>query len=297
MAKSFKKIGLVTGSVKKPKRPAKLSQTPRASTFSSRQELVKATERRLKQVENKLDRHEAKGVKVIGSQYDPRSKALPKNMTGKQLQSYLGKLDSFMSRSRQYEGDASGNPIPAAVMREYRQQEKKYNAHIKRELNKIANIQLPHMDMTLGSRMDKVVGKSRFNNMTNGMNRLSELNRNSNAFFSAESVGKAIANMRRKLSKDYKSRTAEANRNSWEALIEYSSRPDLLKLTRQLTDDEFQMLADYSPMFSEAAANYSQWLRYQSDAQNASQFQGQVDELYEMIEDQMRFVLENRRNG
>jgi len=304
MAKNFMKLPFATGSVKKYRGAGGLNRTPKKKAapqtqkpvkrVSEREQLVKDTNKRLDQAVKKMIRHQVKGVNIFGSSFNPVKKKLPENMSMGELRAYKADLDSFMHRSRQYEADAFGNPIPAAAMRAYKQAERRYNKHVERELKKIANIKLPHMDMTLGDRMEKVVGASRYQNMTNGMNRLSQLNRNSSAFFSAEALAKAIKNMRKKTDPDYQSRSAQANRNSWNALVEYADRKELKKLTDMLTDAEFQTLADYSPMFVEARSNYSQWLRYQSDKENAATFQSQVDDLYDMIEDQMRHIIENR---
>lgn len=307
MVKSFDKLPLLKGTVRsyrasigiaKPRTPVKRSPSVTKSSVSERELLVKETNKRIDQSIQKMLRHNERGVNLLGSsQYNPVSRKLPEHMNMKELRGYKERLDSFMSRNKQYDADAFGNPIPKAAMREYKMYERKYNAHINKELSKISGIKLPHMDMTLGERMDKVVGKGTKHNMTNGMNRLSEVNRNSEAFFSAEALKKAVRNMQKKLSKEYKSRTADANRNSWNALTEYSNRPELVKLSRQLTDEEFQTLADYSPLFTEAASNYSVWKKMQSDSQNASDFAGEVDDLYSMIEDQMRHIIETRING
>jgi len=106
----------------------------------------------------KIRRNVAKGVTDLpGSKFDPRTDKDVTKMRTRDLQAYERRLDSFTSRSTQFEAGSRGAPLPRQKWQAYKQSENAVRDAFNAALDPLRNIPLPGPgDETIGIRQDKV---------------------------------------------------------------------------------------------------------------------------------------------
>lgn len=95
----------------------------------------------------KIARLESKGVKISGSEFDPR-KDISK-MNARQLRMYSEQLQSFTDRKNQFVATRKGQPVPVSEWRAYKRAETSYNKATQRAYDKIKDTQLPNSQLTV----------------------------------------------------------------------------------------------------------------------------------------------------
>lgn len=293
-------VKLLKGSARKWSAPrsAVRKTTPRKPVQSKRQpthaEVARReTQKRIRAVERKLDRLEAKGVKVIGTEFDPRRSANLKNYNRKALDRYHSQLNVFMDRKTQFVPDAFGNPIPSAKMREYKRAEKAHNARIDKELARVADVKLPGMSMTLGERRKQVLNNSNRKTMAQGNNYWSKFQRESVNFFSGDKVDQAIKQMNDRMKPGFVPRTERGMRDQFAKLLDETGRDDITRLADQLSAEEFSILFHHSPVIGELAENY---VTRQILMENKDQsiFFSEIDETLNNVKEVIQYAVESR---
>ena len=93
-------------------------------------------------VNRKIKRLESRGVKIDGSEFDPR-KDMSK-MNSRQLAAYSQQLERFTDRKNQFVGTRKGAPVPVSEWRAYKRAETSYNKATQRAYDKIKDTQLPN---------------------------------------------------------------------------------------------------------------------------------------------------------
>lgn len=106
--------------------------------------------------ENRIKRNT--GVDVRGTNLDPR---LPVNAVNKmgtpQLKKYLQSLEAFMSRDNGFVAGAGNTPIPRNEWNNYKRIEKQYNSIGALIMNKIQDIKIDPMNITIGAREKRMI--------------------------------------------------------------------------------------------------------------------------------------------
>ena len=98
-------------------------------------------------VNRKIKRLESRGVKIDGSEFDPR-KDMSK-MNSRQLAAYSQQLERFTDRKNQFVGTRKGAPVPVSEWRAYKRAETSYNKATQRAYDKIKDTQLPNSQLTV----------------------------------------------------------------------------------------------------------------------------------------------------
>ena len=93
----------------------------------------KAVARKRASVTSKISRFRKSGIELAGTEHDPRRDTeRTKRYNSRQLQSYLGKLNEFMSRGTQFHTGSQGGIITKKAWDNYKRIESEYNGVRKR---------------------------------------------------------------------------------------------------------------------------------------------------------------------
>lgn len=120
-------------------------------------ELRQAVKARERAATRKVARVERKGVSVRGSEYDPRVSGLDiASMNTRQLNSYMRKLNTFVSRRTQFVAGYKGAPLPSALVKRYQTAERARNERASAHTNGLRDVYIAPSGMTVGQREDMI---------------------------------------------------------------------------------------------------------------------------------------------
>jgi len=106
----------------------------------------------------KISRYNAKDISISGSKHDPRvSPEKLKRYNAKQLDSYIAKVDAFVSRETQFVKGAKGAVLPAHGQYGWKrvaQMQDALNKEKARRLGEISGIRIESSGMTVGERVE-----------------------------------------------------------------------------------------------------------------------------------------------
>lgn len=184
------------------------------------------------------------GVDIAGRTEDPRRDTKVINRyTKRQLNAYLGELNSFQSRSVGFIAGAGGAPIPRLKWREYKRLEAQYNAIGAQHEAKVADIFLPTAGMTIRERQATIHPTAQ----GEVVNRpYSQVDRLPEQIPSAEALEKLTRDMRRKTSKSFLPGELRAARKQLADMLKTAGNGDFIARARRLTDSQFDTLWNYT---------------------------------------------------
>lgn len=198
----------------------------------------------------KLARNENKGINLAGSEFDPlRERGDVDSLNTRQLRSYLKQLNSFMSRSNQYDAGLQGAPLPRDMVREYKRLEQIRNRNVRKHVKTISDVYIEPQGMTVGQR-EATVQASRFNILraggTPGHKPYDEIERTMAGVTDAKALQKIIALVKGQTGKDFARQAVIAQRKAHAEFLERHGSVAQAKKIRRLTLRQFDILKNYT---------------------------------------------------
>lgn len=204
---------------------------------------------RLAAANRKIRRIERSGVKIAGSQFDPRREnAKINSYTAKQVDTYVSQLNKFVDRKTQFVGDVHGTPIAARTWREYKKRENKVNRKINESFEKIKNIPMPNTTQTIGEHMEATAAKFKTaGRSANSPFRPPERKPSNMAGEDKlrEFTKKLDDKLRIKDGKDFLQRDLETDRDVVRQMSEALNMPEIYAETQKLSDAQFNVLFNF----------------------------------------------------
>lgn len=121
--------------------------------MASLQELRALALKRTRAAGNKASRLRKQGVEVAGTEFDPR---IPSERVGRlnrrQLEAYIGRVNSFTNRNTKFVGGANGAPLPKHLVAQYESAEFRRNQRLRRRGRVAGNVVIPGTGMTVEQR-------------------------------------------------------------------------------------------------------------------------------------------------
>ena len=184
------------------------------------------------------------GVEITGSKYDQRvDPQILKRYNARQLEAYIRRMKSFTDRKVQFVPGAYNKPLPRQKWEQLKSEEAKQNAQIQSDFERVANIFLPHKNMTIQQIKDQVIPNVRA--MRAGQNKFSPTNRKSKGVVGEKGLDFIIEDLKRKNSKGYERKYAQHIRDNIQGLVEFSQRGDeFMGEIKKLRNDELIALWD-----------------------------------------------------
>jgi hypothetical protein len=205
------------------------------------QELLANIANREKSVRRKIRRLENKGVRITGTDYDPRQADVG-NMTARQMGSYLRKLDTFTDRKTQFVPGASGKPLPAAKWRKFKQVEKAGNDYSLRYRAKIDNVYNPHKGMTMGEYRAMKRGDLPSRLVPSVNDPFDVRSRSSYGVTNEKALDKLIKEEQKRTTPQNFKKWQKSNREAAKKMLTDLHEEELLKKLNKLTDEQFHLL-------------------------------------------------------
>lgn len=222
--------------------------------------------RRKKAADAKISRLRKKGVQLTGSEFDVRrDPARVARYNSRQLQSYLGKLNEFTSRSKQFVAGSEGVPIPAHVYNHAQRVAKEYNTFVGERESAIFGLKLPTIDsgnpalekakMTIGD-FQRDAANTR-NRGKGGVPRpLTKEVRDAFEFVNADRVQDWQNSLQQKMRPGYMSERIEKQRYQMLQAVSNFGDPELLEMAKSLDNDQLDTLWNYTDAPRDLFAGY-----------------------------------------
>lgn len=210
------------------------------------QRLRELAKRRHDAATSKASRLNRQGVKISGTEYDPRvNRGNINRYTRKQLQSYINRLDGFTDRSNQYVAGRAGVPIPKQDYVTFQRAQRAHNLKTERYLKPHENRILPTTNVTVGQRLHDLDAKE-FNVLRMGRG-VSDVPFQTNTqkagdFMSAKSMRAAEKAMRKKLERNHLPKLLNRYRRNANIMLDTIGEHDMIKKLDSLSDEQFDVL-------------------------------------------------------
>ena len=198
------------------------------------------------------------GAELTGTQYDPR-RAPRKEMryTGKQLEKYADSLREFLSRSKQFQGLASGKPVPREKWRTYERKENSLISQVAKAFEAYQDIPMPIGDETIGQRMEKMKPRHRhmMNRSVNSPWKLEP--RSPRGISSPSALDRLISELDKKTGSDYKARQIASAREQFSQMMEITPNgKKYIKQMNKLSDEQFYIAWSFTSLADSTSLNY-----------------------------------------
>ena len=247
--------------------------------------LAKARHRAAGKKVSRIERDNSKPM-LRGTAHDPR-RDLSKvgKYNARQLETYINKLDIFISRKTQFVSDAYNKPIPIQTWRKWQAAEAARNKRKADLFNKVKDLQLPTGHGTIGE-LEQRTRPSRPE-----MARPAEVNpytpsfRKSTSFTSEKSLKRMLKKAEKQWSsQDIKKRTKRARETIKKMAPYFDKDGSLGRRIDKLSDYQLNILWNYTGRFSEQASmkyemmkNSLSW-REQADPSQLEGLDNAIDE-------------------
>lgn len=213
---------------------------------------------RLKAVQNKVNRlRRDKGVEISGTEHDVRIESARLNRyNSRQLDAFISRANSFISRKTQFVAGAGGTPLPAAKFRTLQKLEAKYTEIGNSIMGNIGNLQAPFSGMTIAERdrqmrPDVKAGGEAVQRTFEVVGTKAERIRN------AEALDKFIKQRIKQSDPTYASDRVRKARKQLDQMFTRIGADDLKKQAKQLTDEQFFVFFEYGPYVDDIGIQYS----------------------------------------
>jgi len=198
-----------------------------------------------------------RGVNLSGSKNDPRRDlGRIKTYNARQLRAYINDLNKFTSRSNQFVADAHGRPVPGSLWQQYKNLERQYNQRVESAFRRVADMPYPGGDWTIGERLASLqprhpqVLSPAVNSLYNPPRR-----RPSNVV-SERALRRLIGDMKERLKPGYFDKLIKNARDEYSQMSALLHQPDLDKAVANLTDEQFQVLWNYTSFATAESMKY-----------------------------------------
>lgn len=222
------------------------------------QELAAIIKKREQAVQRKVRRLENKGVRVGGTQHDPRrSPGTTGNMNAREMSSYIKNLESFTDRRVQFVPGVSGKPIPAQKWRQYKYWENRGNQFSLDYRKKIENVQLPDFKgegVTLGQYREQKRGNLPSRLVPSVNDPFDVRGRISQGVPDEKSLDKLIASERKRSSPKHFEKWFNYSTVAAEKMLSKLGQTELLDKLKRLSPEQFH--AFWEAGGNDVAANY-----------------------------------------
>lgn len=210
------------------------------------QRLRALAKRRHDAATSKASRLNKQGVKIGGTEYDPRVKKQNINRYNKrQLEAYVRRLDNFTDRSNQFVAGRAGTPIPKSQYESFQRAQLASNIRAEKYLKPHADRVLPTTNVSVSQRLHDLDAKE-FNvlRMGRGTNTAPfQINtQTATDFYDAKAMQAAEKAMRKKIQTNYLPRTLKRYRSNAAVMLETVGESELSKQVANLSDQEFDLL-------------------------------------------------------
>lgn len=212
--------------------------------------------RRHRAANAKISRLRSRGVELGGTSFDVRRDlSVTRRYTKQQLTGYLQQLNQFTQRTNNFVPDVEGRPIPIAVWRRDQQAVARYNAKGNRMLDKVGNIKLPFSDMNILQRQNQMLNKNVVRANGEAVNSpYAPIKRGTPA--SLEALMQLTAETERRNSRTYLPGEIAKQREQLASLLTAIGVPDEIERANALTDEQFNVLFNYTSFVTEASQDY-----------------------------------------
>ena len=209
-------------------------------------ELRAEVAKRQKAANAKIARLRRKGVQVADSEFDVRREpSRVARYNSKQLQSYLGDLNSFTNRRNQFVAGAEGVPIRAHKYNHAMRTAREYNSFVEDYYFNVAGTNIPQQGMTVADfdrdvRADRRRGKG-------GVSRpLSVEQRQAFEFANEKGLTTWRDNLEQKMRPGYLAGKLKYQRSQMMDAIGNYGDEKLTELAKSLDDEQFDTLWNYT---------------------------------------------------
>ena len=195
-------------------------------------------------VNRKIKRLESRGVKIDGSEFDPR-KDMSK-MNARQLAAYSQQLERFTDRRNQFVGTRKGAPVPVSEWRAYKSAETSYNKATKRAYDKIKDTQLPNSQLTV-DQFQKLINPPVPGRSFAGIDTpYRKVDRSSKNIENRKAVQALTNQLKNRQDSDYMKSKSRIARELAIAGISNLHNPELVKRIQLMPERQFRRLSVYT---------------------------------------------------
>lgn len=199
---------------------------------------------------------------IANSTYNPIRSDVS-SMNKRQKQSYLRQLNKFNSRSTKFYVDANGRPLNSRQWERYKAAEARANAYVRADIRKYARMHGPEgaKGMTLGERMAIMrpkAGKLMVNPSGSSMH---EIDRKPTAVTGDKAVEKLIKSQLDKANPAKQAKKLRTGRKQLEEMASAFGDTEMVSLARELTDEQFKVLWNYTDFATAVSLEYSVYMQ------------------------------------
>lgn len=226
-----------------------------ASELEELRSMVRNRHRAATQKVSRLNR--SKGVKIAGTKDDVRRN--PANIKGynkKQLESYLGQLNTFVSRGTTFAPDYKGRALPGDKWKTYTSLERQFNNKRVETFDKIKHLFLPSSNMTIRERMAATTPDHPTAGNPSTRNPDIKLNRTSKGVRTEKGLNRLIKDMENRVSKQFEQRELRSAKKQLRQIMEIVGDKQLMKDIKALDDDQFRTLWFYTNFVTAMSSLY-----------------------------------------
>ncbi len=205
--------------------------------------------------ENRIKRNT--GVDIRGTDQDPRRPiGVVDKYNQKQLTTYLGDLDRFMTRNNGFIQGANGGVLPKNLYEEYKRLETKFNSIGGTHFEKVKNLFIPNAGMTIEERDDKLRPDAA-RAQGDVVNRpYGFINRNPNNIPDEQALKTLITNLKKKVNSGYLPSEIKKQREQLSQMLTVIGDNDLNSRAEKLTITQFDILFNYTHFATNVSAIY-----------------------------------------
>jgi len=217
------------------------------------------------------------GINLEGTQHDPRPK--PESIaryTKAQVRAQMRKIDSFTNRDTAFVPGARGVPIPKVDWDNYKAAEKRVGAKARTEFDKVADIFIPHLGVTVGQR-------DRFNRTDRprasgeaSVRAFPVYQRDSKEIPSVQALRKLTDDLNRRTKPGYFTKYVKAQREVMSEMLKVIGDDRFQKQADALSDHQFNVLWNFEDLASRISERY-EIMKAMASGRKDTQFYSQLD--------------------
>lgn len=225
------------------------------------------------------------GINLANTAYDPRPNPETIGRYNKvQLRAQIRKVDNFTSRETAFVPGAGGVPLPRSEWDKYKAAEAKVGLRAATEFDKVADIFIPHLGVTVGQR-------ERYNRADRPRGRGEAASRSfpvyareSTDITSAESLRKLTADMNKRLDRRYLPERIASQRVQLDEMLKVIGDDKYREQANQLSDHQFNVLWNYEDLAHRISERYA-IVKLMAAGRKDRQFQSQLDTNEEILDE------------
>lgn len=198
-----------------------------------------------------------RGVNISGTRADPRrDPSRIKSYNSRQLKAYIRDLNQFTDRRVQFVADTRGRPMQASLWRQYKGLEQQYNRVVGERFSRVSDVFLPTSGMTLGERMEMTRPEhpQALSPAVNAPYRPPA--RQPTNIASERALRQLVRDMKERLKPGHFRKLTKDARQQYEQMTHLTRQSDLDKKVRALTDEQFNVLWNFTPFATAESLKY-----------------------------------------